>query len=152
MKKITILLVIIFTFLLLSSPVIGDSHKGETLFRWETTSGQEWKGFGDKDTQPKYQGQVKDGKPNGQGTSTEPDGGKYEGGHKEGNFDGQGTWTEPDGSKYVGEWKDGLPNGQGTETFPDGTKYVGEYKDDKRWNGIYYNQNGNILEKWVNGR
>ena len=60
-------LLIILSFLLLSSPVIGDNHKGETLYRWgEVGSGDyKWMGFGDKDIHPVYKGQVKDGKPNG---------------------------------------------------------------------------------------
>ena len=33
-------LLIILSILLLSSPVIGDNHKGETLYRWETSSGK----------------------------------------------------------------------------------------------------------------
>ena len=41
-----------------SSPVIGDNHKGETLYLWETSSGYMWKGFGDKETHPKYEGEV----------------------------------------------------------------------------------------------
>ena len=40
---------------------------------------KEWKGFSDKDTQPKYQGQVKDGKPNCLGILTFTDGWKYVG-------------------------------------------------------------------------
>ena len=59
------LLNILISILILSSPVIGDNHKGETLYRWGNTLPYVWKGFGDKETQPKYQGQVKDGKPNG---------------------------------------------------------------------------------------
>ena len=56
------------------------------LYLWEISSGKVQKSFGDKDTQPKYKGQVEKGKPNGQGTE-----------------------TSPDGEKYVGEWKDGKP-------------------------------------------
>ena len=78
------LLIILISILLLSSPVNGDNHKGETLYRLETSSGEVWKGFGDKDTQPKYQGDVKSGVPNG-----------------------QGTLTYPNGGKFVGEWKNG---------------------------------------------
>ena len=78
-------LLIIFSILLLSSPVIGDNHKGETLYLWKTSSGDVWKGFGDKETQSVYKGDVKDGKPNG-----------------------QGTYTYPDGDKYVGEFNDGI--------------------------------------------
>ena len=40
------LIIILISFLLLSSPVIGNNHKGETLFRWDTSSGFVWKGFG----------------------------------------------------------------------------------------------------------
>jgi len=31
----------------------------------------------------------------------------YEGEFKDGKYDGQGTYTWPDGRKYVGEWLDG---------------------------------------------
>ena len=77
-------ILIILSILLLSSPVIGDNHKGETLYFWETSSGLVWKGFGDKDIHPKYKGDVVSSKPNGLGILTYP-------------------W----GTKYVGEWKDG---------------------------------------------
>jgi len=79
-------LLIILSFLLLSSPVIGDNHKGETLYRWETTSGVVWKGFGDKDTNPKYKGDVENGKPNG-----------------------LVVLISTNGWKYVGEWREGKP-------------------------------------------
>jgi len=52
---------------------------------------------------------------------------------------------------YVGEIKNGKPKGQGTYTFNDGNKFVGEYKHGNEWNGIYYNKNGNIIGKFVNG-
>ena len=77
-------LLILLSILLLSSPVIGDNHKGDTLYFWETSSGLVWKGFGDKDIHPKYKGDVVSSKPNGLGILTYP-------------------W----GTKYVGEWKDG---------------------------------------------
>ena len=53
--------------------------------------------------------------------------------------------------KYKGEIENGLPNGQGTYTDPDGDKYEGEWKDGKKWNGIQYEKNGNVDEKYVNG-
>ena len=43
--------------------------------------------------------------------------GTYEGEWKDGQPNGQGTWTAPRGSNYVGEWKDGNRHGQGTLTF-----------------------------------
>ena len=54
-------LLIILSFLLLSSPVIGDNHKGETLYGWGEFPDYVWKGFGDKETHPKYEGEFKDG-------------------------------------------------------------------------------------------
>ena len=122
------LLIILISFLLLSSPVIGDNHKGETLYLWETSSGLIWKGFGDKENHPKYEGDVENGKPNG-----------------------LGVMIYPDGQKYVGSWKDGEEHGQGTTTFPDGRKYVGEWKDGLKWKGKQYDKDGNITRKYVNG-
>ena len=101
------LLIILIPILLLSSPVIGDNHKGETLYGWGECCDYKWMGFGDKVTQPKYQGQVKEGKLNGLGFMTFPNGSKYLGSWKNGKWDGLGTYTFPDGVKYVGEYKDG---------------------------------------------
>ena len=80
-------LLIIISLLLLSSFLTSCDKKEETLYRWKNPSGDGyiWKGFGDKDTHQIYQGQVKDGEPNGQGTFTYP----------------------LTGVKYVGEFKDG---------------------------------------------
>ena len=72
-------LLIILSILLLSSPLFGDNHKVETLYLWKTSSGVQWKGFGDKQTHPVYKGQVENGEPNGQGTETYSSGRKYEG-------------------------------------------------------------------------
>ena len=56
-------LLIILSILLLSSPVIGDNHKGETLYGWITSSSTlEGKGFGDKENHPIYKGDVENGK------------------------------------------------------------------------------------------
>ena len=141
-------LLIILSFLLLSSPVIGDNHKGETLYRWETTSGVVWKGFGDKDTNPKYKGDVENGKPNGFGFLIFTNRDKYVGEWKNGKKQGQGTFTygkgKWEGEKYEGEFKDGYRHGQGTYTWSDGDKYVGEFKDDK--------PNGQGTYTWSDGR
>jgi len=127
-----LLLILIISLLLLSSPVNGNSHKGETLYGLGECMllpcDYQWIGFGDKDTQPKYQGQVKDGKPNG-----------------------LGVIFEPNGSKYVGSWENGKWNGQGTYTWKDGSKFVGEWKDGKPWYGTQYEKDGDILGKYVNG-
>jgi len=109
-------LLIILSFLLLSSPVIGDNHKGETLYGWITSSSTlEWKGFGDKESHPIYKGDVENGKPSGLGVITFPDGSKFVGEYKDGEKNGQGTFTFSWGGKYEGEYKDGKQNGQGTK-------------------------------------
>ena len=77
------LLIILISILLLSSPVIGDNHKGETLYGWGEYPDYVWKGFGDKETHPKYTGEWKDGKPNGQGTEITTDGSKFVGEFKD---------------------------------------------------------------------
>ena len=41
-------LLIILSFLLLSSPVIGDNHKGETLYVWCEYPNWKWVESGDK--------------------------------------------------------------------------------------------------------
>ncbi len=145
-------LLILISILLLSFPVIGDNNKGETLYAWGEYIPFVWKGFGDKETHPKYTGDVKNGKPDGQGTETFPDGSKYIGEWIGGKPTGQGTQTYYDGDKYVGLFKDGKYHGQGTYTFSYGGKFVGEFKDDNRWNGIRYDKNGNIIYKVVNGK
>ena len=168
------LLIILISILLLSSPVIGDNHKGETLYRWGEPPDFKWMGFGDKDTHPVYKGQVENGKRNGQGTTTYSNGNKYEGEWKDGEKHGQGTFTFSwgdkyvgkwkngerngqgtetylDGENYVGEWKDGIRNGQGTYIWFDGTKYVGEWKNGEKWNGTQYDKDGNMTKKYVNG-
>ncbi len=67
-----------------------------------------------------------------QGTYTSADGTTtYTGEFKDGKFNGQGTMTYPNGNTYTGAFKDGLPIGQGTITYPDGTKRTGEWKDGK---------------------
>jgi len=128
-------ILIILSLLLLSSPLYGNSKKGETLYLWETSCCFVWKGFGDKEKHPIYKGDVENGVPNGVGLVIYPDGSKYEGEYNDEEKNGQGTETYPDGSKYVGEWKDNDRNGQGTYTLLDGTKYVGEWE-----NGKYHGQ------------
>ena len=169
----------------------------EFLYQYETSSGLIFKSFGDGKVQPKYKGEITNGKPNGFGVLTYPYGeksvvgvwkngkewytkhakkdgtliGKFENGewivswgvlymgyrngkvgyYKE-KLEGVESKDNKDFGKYEGEMKNGVPNGQGTSTYTDGGKYVGEFKYGDTWNGIYYDKNGNILEKTVNGK
>ena len=167
------LLIILISLLLLSSPVIG--QETSVLYQYETSTGIKWKTLGVGQVQPKYEGEITYGEPNGKGIETFPNGEKYVGEFKDGKYDGQGTWTSTEGEKYVGEFKDNKRNGQGTFTFhsgdkyvgewkdekqhglgtyiwSDGRKYVGEYKDGEKWNGKFFDRNRNIPYKYVNGK
>jgi len=106
---------------------------------------EEWEGVESEDNKDivKYEGYIVNGFPNGQGTTTYPDGSKYIGEWKNGKYNGQGTYTFPNGGKYEGEYKNGKYNGQGTYTYPNGGKYEGEYKNDKR--------NGQGTYTWSDG-
>ena len=119
-------ILIILSFLLLGCV---KNQGTEFLYQYKTSSGVIFKSIGDGKVQPKYKGEITNGKPNG-----------------------FGVLTFPDGSYYVGEFKDGEENGQGTYIHPIGDKYVGEFKDEKFWNGTTYEIDGNIFGKWVNGK
>ena len=128
------ILIIIISILLFSYLLVSCQKEDDVLYRWDDgKKGFEWKTFGDADTQPKYKCEISNGKPNGTGTGTYPNGRKYVGDWKDGKLNGQGTLLSPDGKKYEGEWKDDKKHGQGTETYPNGSKYVGEFKNGKRW-------------------
>jgi len=64
-------------------------------------------------------------------------------------------WYEKDGAnnrgRYEGEIENLKPNGQGTFTTNTGNKYLGEWKDGKEWNITWYDKDGYILGKFVNG-
>ena len=117
--------------------------------------GRKWFKSGDEKTQVKFEGDILNGVPNGQGTFTLPNGGKYVGEVKNGEFHGQGTFTWPDGGQFVGEWKDGIAwnfKTEGTVTDNNGWKLVGEYKDGKHWNWKTYNKEGTLIVEYVNGK
>ena len=101
------LLIILISFLLLSSPLFGQSKKSGLLFTGENGSS--------------YVGEWKDGKKHGHGTYTsgkgEWEGDKYVGEFKGGFKNGQGKYIWSNEDEYVGEFKDDKPNGQGTYTW-----------------------------------
>ena len=92
-------IIIILSIILLSSPLFGQSQETNVLYRWKTSSGFQWKTFGNGEVKPKYVGEITNGEP-----------------------DGNGTLTYSNVDKYEGEWKDGEPDGQGTFTSPNGMK------------------------------
>ena len=134
--------------------IIINTNKGKYVGEWKDGKKQgqgtftygkgKWEG-------EKYEGEFKDGYRHGQGTYTWSDGDKYAGEFKDDKPNGQGTYTWSDGRKYEGEFEDGIKHGQGTYTSIRGYKYVGEWRENKSWNGKEYDENGNVIGKFVNG-
>jgi len=75
----------------------------------------------------KYEGEIKNGKPNGTGV------------------------LEYTLATYSGEVKNGMKHGQGTYTYKSGRKRVGEFRKSKPWNVNNYDKNGKIEAAWVKG-
>ena len=105
------------------------SKKTEGVFYKQfVEGGRKWFKSGDEKTQAKYEGDILNGVPNGQGTYTKPNGDQYVGEFKDGQWEGQGTFTFREGKwkgdTYVGEWKNDKQHGQGTYTWSNGSKYV----------------------------
>jgi hypothetical protein len=81
--------------------------------------------YGDGDA---YEGQLKNGVPNGDGISYLANGDAVTGKYRNGQIT-TGTYLFADGSTYVGEFKDGLPDGQGVFTDIDGSVAEGQFRD-----------------------
>ena len=77
-------LLILLSFLFLSSPVIGQKKGTSILYKWKSGSRWVWKSFGVDGVQTKYMGEIKNGKPDGRGIKFKPYGGKYFGEWKNG--------------------------------------------------------------------
>jgi len=107
--------------------VVEEKEKGVLYQRWVDGKFR-WYKIGNEDKEGKYVGEIENGKPNG-----------------------QGTFTFPDGEYYVGSWKDGKKHGQGIYNYINGTKKVGEWKENGEWN-VIFNNRGWIVHKWVNGK
>ena len=97
-------ILIILSILLLSSPLFG--QETGVLCQYETSSGFVWKSVGSEKLQPKYEGQVENGKPNGQGTYTFSDGNKGVGGFRY-NKPWNITHRDKNGN-IIGKWWNGV--------------------------------------------
>ena len=75
----------------------------------------------------KYEGEIKNGKPNGTGV------------------------LEYNLATYYGEVKNGMLHGQGTYKYKSGRKTVGEFRKSKPWNAKKYDKYGKIEAEWVKG-
>lgn len=145
-------ILIIISFMLLTSPLYGDSHIVKNHFGWITSSGFQLKEFGDNNDHPIYNGEAENGKPNCMGIMSFPDGRKYVGQWKDGKEHGLGALSyvmgERKGEKYEGEFKDGKM--WNIIKYNTGGRYVGEFRNGLIWDGLVY-ENGNVKGRWVNG-
>jgi len=83
---------------------------------------------------------------NGQGVQVQASGARYEGQFREGIPEGRGKVTFPSGQSFEGSFANGKPR-EGTFTFNSGIRYVGTYDDDgHELNGYYENHNGTRVE------
>lgn len=80
----------------------------------------------------KYEGQMVNNIPNGQGVITFNWGDTYAGNVVNVLPSGEGIMRYVDGSVYSGQWKNGLPDGQGRMTTADGNWYEGGWKNGNR--------------------
>ena len=90
-----------------------------------------------------YKGEWKEGKKEGKGYETDLNGGVYEGDFKNDKRNGKGTFTTYDGEVYEGDWVEGKKEGKGKTVYPNGDTYEGDYK-----NGL---GNGKGKITWTNG-
>ena len=123
----------------------------------------------------RYYGEIKNGKPNGQGTFTFHDeevhignfvdgqihgfgtqkGGKnrpgysYAGDFRNGKKHGHGKESNGNGSHYKGYWENDLPHGNGEVSFDDGQKETGLFSQGKLIDGHITKPDGSIVRAKV---
>jgi len=75
------------------------TSQGFIFLKKKNVNGEsKWFEDGDEENDGKYVGKIENGRPNGQGTLTKPNGDKYEGEFKDGKINGQGTLTFSNGT------------------------------------------------------
>jgi hypothetical protein len=104
-------------------------------------------------TEPRYNGEWKNGQAKGHGIYTWPDGSKYDGQWKDGKADGYGIRILVSGERYDGEWRNGQQEGQGVNIWPDGSRYTGQWVNGKcEGSGIMTHTNGEKYDgEWKAG-
>jgi hypothetical protein len=81
----------------------------------------------------RYQGQMKNGRPNGKGVFLAvAENRRYEGTFRNGEFHGRGIYSFANGDRYVGQFAGGQPHGIGTFTF------LKDGKPSYSYNGQFY--------------
>ena len=102
----------------------------------------------------RYEGEVREGKLDGQGVFTWPDGQRYEGEFRDGRRDGHGILVDFNGNRYEGEWHNDKLNGPGVAVdIHTGARYEGEFRDDKAHGfGTFWRPSGTVYRgTWKDG-
>lgn len=90
-----------------------------------------------------YEGEMRNGVANGQGTAHLPGGVTISGVWQDAMIDGPVVASIEGGLHYEGGWKIDRREGHGVETFPDGTRFEGDWHDGQReGHGILKKPNG----------
>ena len=136
------------------------------LYQYETSSGIQWKPSGNGNVQPKYEGEIKNGKMDGLGVLTYPYGGKSVVGEWKNGKEWNTKHTNKDG-KLIGGYKKGklvverkprqLKPCKVSITLHDGKLFEGNFEDEKldeQINGkgtLTYPSGRNYNGEWENG-
>ena len=112
-------------------------------------------------TNARYEGEVRNGKPHGQGTVTWDDSTRYEGEWRNGNRHGQGTFTWKGTGEYAGRegryeggWRNDKHHGHGVKVWPNGDRYEGDFVNGKsHGDGLWIAADGEYyLGQFRNGK
>lgn len=99
-----------------------------------------------------FSGALRNGRLEGRGVVTWPNGNRYDGEWRDGRQHGRGVLTGPNGNRYDGEWRDDRQNGRGVFTWPDGSRSDGEWRDGRPdGSGTYTTSAGIYTGTWVGG-
>lgn len=79
----------------------------------------------------RYEGEQKNGRPEGKGIMLFPTGDVYDGDFREGKREGFGVYTFKSGHKYTGQFKNDAYEGQGRLEYPNRDVYEGEFRNGK---------------------
>lgn len=99
----------------------GGRAEGTGLLVWRYRQGETW-------VSDRYQGEMADGKKNGQGKLETAAGYSYEGSWTDGTLNGQGIAVKPNGERYEGAFENNLPEGRGKLQLLNGALYEGDFK------------------------
>ena len=156
MKYLNALKIIIFCFL--TYACTSTTEKEVILYEIKKDGKWGWYKDGDTEINPRYSGEILNGKPNGKGSILFPDGAEYHGELKNGKLNGYGKYSYHHGDIYEGEWLDNKKHGKGKYKWGKSSKWSGDefdgqwYENKEHGYGKYTSSNGNIYQgQWKNG-